>query len=569
MIRFWNLRPNPVLILTATALVTGAVVISVAVSFQVVIDNESRDTIRNAQALVAAVDMSNSIGQIEELNLGSSAQAGATLDVHGHLPLADATAAHGYVGQLAQASRRLERLEPSKASIDMRTRADAVATAFIVYLVDTTPGRYQQMLTQIRALETVAEAEVTTREAALTADQSALRSQTRLSSDLIIALALITALITTTTALIIGRRLRKNVTTIDAERLSLIDANRAIERRNQQFASLYQIVSEVTETLSLTYVVRTTIREARKLVGADVTVVRLLDHGQLIIAGSDGDDETVPAPGPLALGVGIQGRAAKRGRTIRIDTEVDAEAAEGECAAGMQSGVVVPLIVGARVIGTLACWSWTSDRFDEDDERALELMASQVATAIAAADMHEQSEHEAHSDALTSLPNRRQLNDDLRGVLLEASHRETPHAIAMVDIDHFKRFNDEYGHRVGDITLQKVADVLKSSLREEDRVYRFGGEEFLIVYAGATAENALKLAERARSAVERAPLTGDALQPVGPVTISIGVALFPDDGHDMEALIDVADRAMYVSKEMGRNRVTLSGHEPERLTAAA
>jgi len=271
----------------------------------------------------------------------------------------------------------------------------------------------------------------------------------------------------------------------------------------------------------------------------------------------------------VPLGQGLVGRAAKRGKTIRVDSDAEVQMADGERVAGMQSGIVVPLIVGARVVGTLGCWSRVTGCFDSDDERILEMMATQVATAIVSADTHEQSERDAHNDALTSLPNRRQLNEDLRGVLLEASHQDTPHAIAMVDIDHFKRFNDEYGHRVGDITLQKVADVLKSSLRDEDRVYRFGGEEFLIVYAGVTAENALKLAERARSAVERAPLTGETLQPVGPVTISIGVALFPDHGRDIEALIDLADRAMYVSKEMGRNRITLSGHEPERLAAAA
>jgi diguanylate cyclase (GGDEF)-like protein len=100
-------------------------------------------------------------------------------------------------------------------------------------------------------------------------------------------------------------------------------------------------------------------------------------------------------------------------------------------------------------------------------------------------------------------------------------------------------------------------------------VYRFGGEEFLIVFASAGAQDAIKLAERARVAVERTPLTGEALQPVGPVTISVGVALFPDHSHDMAALIDVADRAMYASKEMGRNRVTLAGSEPAHLAAAA
>ena len=171
-------------------------------------------------------------------------------------------------------------------------------------------------------------------------------------------------------------------------------------------------------------------------------------------------------------------------------------------------------------------------------------------------------------DALTSLPNRRQLSEDLVGVWHEAASGGQPHAIAMVDIDHFKRFNDDYGHRVGDITLQKVAEVLRSSIRDTDQLYRFGGEEFLIVFANVGGEVALGLAERARASVERTPLTGETLQPVGPVTVSIGIALFPDHGPDFAALIDVADRAMYASKETGRNRVTLAGTDSEHLAAA-
>jgi diguanylate cyclase (GGDEF)-like protein len=326
----------------------------------------------------------------------------------------------------------------------------------------------------------------------------------------------------------------------------------------------------VSESLSMRYVVETTVREARKLVGADIVAVRRVVNGALLLAGTEQDaDVDITRLGVVPLGTGVTGRAAKRGKTVRIDSGAAAQMSAAEHVPGIESGIVVPLIVGARVVGTLGCWSRMANHFDADDERVLEMMATQVATAIASADTYEQSEQDAHRDALTALPNRRQLNDDLRGVLLEATIRDQPHAIAMVDIDHFKRFNDDYGHKVGDITLQKVAAVLQSSIRDQDRVYRFGGEEFLLIFAGVDAENAMALAERARIAVERAPLTGETLQPVGPITISIGVALFPDHGHDMEALIDVADRAMYASKEMGRNRVTLALFEPEHLAAEA
>ena len=139
----------------------------------------------------------------------------------------------------------------------------------------------------------------------------------------------------------------------------------------------------------------------------------------------------------------------------------------------------------------------------------------------------------------------------------------------MVDIDNFKRFNDDFGHRVGDITLQKVSDVLRSTIRQGDHVYRFGGEEFLVVFEGARSPLATELSERLRIAVERTVLTGEHLEPVGPLTISVGLASYPDDGVRLEELIDLADRAMYASKESGRNRVTVyrEAQQPQQLAA--
>jgi diguanylate cyclase (GGDEF)-like protein len=243
--------------------------------------------------------------------------------------------------------------------------------------------------------------------------------------------------------------------------------------------------------------------------------------------------------------------------------------ADGEHIAGIESGIVVPLIVGARIVGTLSCWSYEADHFTSDDQRILEMMASQVATAISSASMHEVTQEQASHDALTRLPNRRQLADDIAGPLAAAVAQGERLAIGMADIDHFKRFNDEFGHRVGDVTLQKVAEVLRSSVRDGDSVYRFGGEEFLIVLRAAGRDEARTLAERLRASVERTPLTGDQLQPVGPVTISIGLALCPEHGLDLNALIDAADRAMYASKEMGRNRVTVAGDETDSRQLAA
>lgn len=129
--------------------------------------------------------------------------------------------------------------------------------------------------------------------------------------------------------------------------------------------------------------------------------------------------------------------------------------------------------------------------------------------------------------------------------------------VAMVDIDHFKQLNDDFGHKVGDVTLQKVAAVMRQSIRDTDRIYRYGGEEFVIIFRGAGEDKAVLLAERVLRAVAETPLTGDHLEPVGPVTISAALALMPENGTDIGDLITLADRAMYRAKQPGRNRIAV------------
>jgi diguanylate cyclase (GGDEF)-like protein len=361
------------------------------------------------------------------------------------------------------------------------------------------------------------------------------------------------------------------------EQADMASLTKNLEYRNQQLNALYNVFNEITDTLSLRYVVKATMFESLKIMRADMVVLRIVRGNELEIAGamlaSGQEIEELPA---VKLGEGPTGRTAKRGRTLRIDEggenmmappdatdPENAPSRRANQAALLESGLIVPLIVGARVVGTISCWSREKFSFNDEDQRVLEMMASQVATAIVAADTTEKSERRAHQDPLTGLPNRRQLDEDIKGDLSEMAEGGRNAVIAMVDIDHFKHFNDDYGHHVGDVTLQKVAAVLRSAARDQDRVYRYGGEEFVIVFTDSGRENAVSLADRVRLAVEGTPISGEHLEPVGPVTVSVGVSLLPDQGIDLEELINLADRAMYKAKLNGRNRVELwEGVEP-------
>ncbi len=359
-------------------------------------------------------------------------------------------------------------------------------------------------------------------------------------------------------AFAVGRRVQAGRSKADQERASLRAMTEKLQHRNSQLQALYNVFTEITETLSLRYVVEATLRETLRLMDAHGGVLWLIRGGELVPVGSlTFAGKPVRGLEVQVLGEGLMGRTAKRGRTLRIDNDNINLLTEAQQAQGLRSGILVPLIIGARVVGLLNCWSTTPNRFSDEDQRILEMMASQVATAVVAADTTESSERRAHHDALTGLPNRLQLAEDLAGELSSLRLNGDRMVLAMLDIDQFKRLNDEYGHHVGDVTLQKVASVLQNCVRNDDRIYRYGGEEFVVVFMDASLKEAETLAERLRKAIELTPLSGAGMEPVGPVTISIGLAARPDHGSDVEQLIDLADQAMYEAKEAGRNRVAL------------
>jgi diguanylate cyclase (GGDEF)-like protein len=366
----------------------------------------------------------------------------------------------------------------------------------------------------------------------------------------------------------ISRRISRILAETQAERAALSETTESLMHRNDQLNALYNVFAEITDTLSLRYVVQATIRESLRIMDAELAVLRILRGNELVVAGAvTATGQEIEGLKPVALGEGPTGRTAKRGRTLRIDSggermmtpeEPDSEggpSAQTQRPGLLESGLIVPLIVGARVVGTLSCWAREPSRYGPEDERIMEMMASQAATAIVAADTTDTSVKRAQHDALTGLPNRRQLDEDIQGVLSEMAESGRQASVAMVDIDHFKRFNDDFGHKMGDVTLQKVASVLRTSVRDVDYVYRYGGEEFVVVFADAGSSEARTLADRLRTAVQATPLTGENLEPVGPITISIGLALMPDHGTEIEALIAMADKAMYRAKDAGRNRV--------------
>jgi diguanylate cyclase (GGDEF)-like protein len=188
----------------------------------------------------------------------------------------------------------------------------------------------------------------------------------------------------------------------------------------------------------------------------------------------------------------------------------------------------------------------------------LRLIAAERVTTLhqQARATHEELRTLARRDPLTGLGNRRCLDEDLLVVADQLRRYGHRCAVAMIDIDHFKAYNDEFGHQRGDQVLQSVASALLALSRVGDMYYRYGGEEFLCLFPEQSASGALAAVERLREGVARLGLPGSTA--AGTITMSAGVAEIDPESGDPNRAIDAADRAMYEAKRLGRNRVEVA-----------
>jgi diguanylate cyclase (GGDEF)-like protein len=197
----------------------------------------------------------------------------------------------------------------------------------------------------------------------------------------------------------------------------------------------------------------------------------------------------------------------------------------------------------------------------EDQMQALSrqgvAIGERISLAIATLRLREVLRSQSIRDPLTGLFNRRYMEESLERELRRAERSGQPVGFIMLDIDHFKHFNDTFGHQAGDALLRALGDLVGERTRGQDVACRFGGEEFSLILTGATREAAQKRAELLREEVKRLSVT-HAGQLLGKITLSLGVAAYPGDGRTTEELVRAADKALYAAKAAGRNRIALA-----------
>ena len=309
------------------------------------------------------------------------------------------------------------------------------------------------------------------------------------------------------------------------------------------------------------------IASSKELLQSERASLMVLDEttNALILKAASGLSAAPETVSPVRVGEGISGEVIDTGKAVMVaDLRMAGrKPAPAERRYKTNSFISYPIAIGGRKVGVLNVTDKSSGgTYDEVDLSLLEIIGPQVALALERAEWQERAtEFQLMSitDSLTALPNRRYLEERLAEELNRSKRYEYPMSFLMIDIDDFKAYNDKNGHQAGDLALQITAHCLKGALRVVDVASRYGGEEFCILLPQTAMSEAGVIADRIRDRVSTTHFPHGKAQPLGRVTISVGVSTFSKNIDTPENIIAAADRALYQAKSMGKDRVEFYG----------
>lgn len=257
-------------------------------------------------------------------------------------------------------------------------------------------------------------------------------------------------------------------------------------------------------------------------------------------------------------------KAVRMGRPFRVNDVVVEPLCPGKFVLPEEGSYYCgPLIAGGIIIGAVRLQGvkgfWTPER-----ESLLESYLSTTASVLSNLHLLQTMREQANIDPLTGLYNRRFCKDYAGKLMAMARRKDTPLGFLILDLDHFKNINDVYGHEVGDRILKQFAKTITQSMRETNLTARLGGEEFVVILPDTGAKACQVVAERIRNAVAHMNMPQVNEKPLPNITVSLGIAVYPDHGATLEEMLQASDRALYESKRAGRNRATLYVAEIER-----
>jgi diguanylate cyclase (GGDEF)-like protein len=349
------------------------------------------------------------------------------------------------------------------------------------------------------------------------------------------------------------------------EMLTLFSTQASIALQNARLYSLERKRARQLEAINSIAQKSTAVMELEELLACACVVIQqafqvhhvslfLRDEGDLVLRAHRGSLTPCLPPGGRfpadaepwvrvlgASGTIIEKDLAQRPEPVRLFQEA-------------ASRLSIPLISFGQTLGVLTLYSSDANAFRESELEPLESVADICANSIQNSHYVERVKQLAYLDGLTGIFNRRFFEMRIMEEIERARRYGMNLAVVMADIDQFKKLNDEFGHLLGDEVLRQVSSVFSQNLRKIDVVCRYGGEEFALLLSQANAQQAYVIAEKLRKLVEGWQFPGVPR----PVTISAGVASFPEHGASRDEVVRAADNALYTAKQMGRNRIVLN-----------
>jgi len=330
-----------------------------------------------------------------------------------------------------------------------------------------------------------------------------------------------------------------------------------LREQDSEIAFINRLATIVTSSVNIETIFEGFVQELRNVVHFDWITIALVDEKELYFLALS---STISSPWQAEQRIPLEGTATElvcRERKSLYEADLAQYrrfwTGENYLQQGIRSVVYLPLTIKDESIGSLVVASRHSDAFTAKQIRLLGQVALQIATPIENSQLYARAEQRARIDELTGLFNRRHFEERLKEEISRHSRYGNVFSIFLLDLDNFKTYNDIYGHPSGDILLTQTGKIIRSSVRDADQAFRYGGDEFIVILPQTTMDDAWVVADRVRRGIAEEMEKREIA-----VTCSVGLASYPSDGVISGELVTVADTALYFAKRTGGNRVYLS-----------
>jgi diguanylate cyclase (GGDEF)-like protein len=338
----------------------------------------------------------------------------------------------------------------------------------------------------------------------------------------------------------------------------------SLQRKIKELKTLNEVVQAINSSLEPKAIFQTIMDKTADVIKAEAWSVLLLDPktNELVFEAAAGEAGQKLLGLRIKVGQGVAGWVAQHNKSLVVaDVAKDPRFYSGmdkKTKFVTKSILCVPMRHRNQFMGVVEVINKIGgEPFNQDDLEVFENLVAHIAIALENANVYAKMEQTSLTDDLTKLYNIRYGNQFLDTYLSKPTQRQSKLSLIFLDIDYFKLVDDNYGHLVGSETLKLIGDRIRRSIRDKDVAVRYGGDEYMVILPGTDKETAAYIADRIRQEISREPFPA-AGKKTFHVSVTLGVATYPDDARNRDELIGAADRAMYNGKTTGRNKVVLA-----------